>query len=151
MTTYDNISAIEAVEKAMEGVTQGDWYLAGKLTIRHTSVVGGSDGWIGKVNWRNGEANAAYIAACNPVALSTILAEARKAEAMKGEIAGKDARIAALEAERRMIVSHATMGNTDGDGMSVNSISVQITRLRNELIKDSRARTLLNGGSNASI
>lgn len=57
------VSAIEAIEKAMEGVTHGDWYLAGKLTIRHTSPVGGTDGWIGKVNWRNGEANARYIAA----------------------------------------------------------------------------------------
>lgn len=42
---------------------------------------------------------------------------------------------AELVAERRNIVSHATMGATDGEGMSVNAICVEITRLRNELYK----------------
>lgn len=74
---------------------------------------------------------------------------ARQAEAMKREMAEKDARIAALEVERRMIVSHATMGNTDGDGMSVNAVSVHITRLRNQLLEDTRAnsRALIGGGN----
>lgn len=79
------VSAIEAIEKAMEGVTHGDWYLAGKLTIRHTSPVGGTDGWIGKVNWRNGAANADYIAACKPAAMREVLALARQAEALQRE------------------------------------------------------------------
>lgn len=102
MTTSDNISAIEAVEKAMEGVTPGDWiayelpgvastvpvpiaFICGPIRV----IRGRSEGF--------SPADAAYIAACNPVAMPAILAEARKAEAMKREIAEKDARIAALE------------------------------------------------------
>ena len=48
-------------------------------------------------------------------------------------------RAAKAESERRMIVSHATMGNTDGEGMSVNDVSVQITALRNELYLEAKA------------
>lgn len=66
------------------------------------------------------------------------LALALKVEAMQWEMAK-------LRAERRMIVSHATMGGTDGEGMSVNAVSVEITRLRNHLIEDTRARTLIQG------
>ena len=35
--------------------------------------------------------------------------------------------------ERRNIISHATMGNTTGEGMSVNDICVEISRQRNKL------------------
>lgn len=49
------------------------------------------------------------------------------------------AALAALRAERRMIVSHATMGGTDGEGLSVNEISVRITELRNSLYKKATA------------
>lgn len=87
-------SPSETIAKALEGVTHGEWYLAGKLTIRHTSPVGGADGWIGKVNWRNGEANAAYIAACSPDRMREVLDElyalresALQFEAMKREMA----------------------------------------------------------------
>ena len=38
-----------------------------------------------------------------------------------------------LRGQLRMIVSHATMGATTGEGMSVNDISVKITALRNEM------------------
>lgn len=38
-----------------------------------------------------------------------------------------------LVGERRNIVSHATMGATDGVGLSCNDVSVEITRLRNKL------------------
>jgi hypothetical protein len=55
-------------------------------------------------------------------------------------------RIAELEKERdglvqdrRMIVSHATAGETDGEGMSVNEVSVRITMLRNRLWNDAKA------------
>lgn len=41
--------------------------------------------------------------------------------------------IAALRGERRNIVSHATMGTTDGEGLTVNGVSVEITRLRNAM------------------
>jgi hypothetical protein len=41
--------------------------------------------------------------------------------------------VEALKAKLRQIISHATMGQTDGEGMSVNDICVQITALRNDL------------------
>ena len=53
------------------------------------------------------------------------------------------ARVAELEADRRMIVSHATMGTTDGVGLSVNDISVKITALRNELYAEAKASAAL--------
>lgn len=40
--------------------------------------------------------------------------------------------------QRRMIVSHATMGRTDGEGQSVNDICVTITKLRNELYEEAQ-------------
>ena len=54
-----------------------------------------------------------------------------------GELLAENAR---LKTERRMIVSHATMGTTDGVGMSVNEISVRVTALRNKLYEDGIAR-----------
>jgi hypothetical protein len=45
-----------------------------------------------------------------------------------------------VKGERRNIVSHATMGGTDGEGMSVNAISVKITALRNELYQEAKAQ-----------
>ena len=57
-------------------------------------------------------------------------------------------RIAALEAERRCIVSHATGGRTDGEGMSLNDVSVEITRFRNELIEDARTTLQSIGDEN---
>uniref|UniRef100_UPI0013048756 hypothetical protein n=1 Tax=Paracoccus sp. SY TaxID=1330255 RepID=UPI0013048756 len=44
-----------------------------------------------------------------------------------------------LQGKLRMIVSHATMGSTDGEGQSTNDICVQITALRNELYHDAKA------------
>ena len=43
------------------------------------------------------------------------------------------ARVTELEGRERMIVSHATGGKTTGVGMSINDISVGITRLRNKV------------------
>ena len=60
--------------------------------------------------------DAAFIAAANPATVLSLLSE-----------------IAALRGERRNIVSHATMGATDGDGLTVNAVSVEITRLRNAM------------------
>ncbi len=58
-----------------------------------------------------------------------------KAEA---DNAAKDARIKELETERTMIVSHATMGQTDGIGLTVNDISVRVTALRNKLYDEGK-------------
>lgn len=48
--------------------------------------------------------------------------------------------IAALRGERQNIVSHATMGATDGEGLTVNAVSVEITRLRNAMHASYHAR-----------
>lgn len=50
------------------------------------------------------------------------------------------AEIERLTQERQMIVSHATMGGTDGVGLSLNDVSVRITALRNELYNEGKAR-----------
>lgn len=113
------VSAIEAIEKAMEGVTPGQWYpghLGTDSTCQCRSIVdeGIYMGAIATVHVDNGlpigeggndappaeeaAANMRYIAACNPVAISELLALARKAEALQRENAEKDTRIAALEA-----------------------------------------------------
>ena len=47
-----------------------------------------------------------------------------------------EAKLAALEAERRCIVSHATGGRTDGEGLSLNAVSVEVTRFRNDLLSE---------------
>ena len=47
-----------------------------------------------------------------------------------------------LHQQRRMIVSHATMGRTDGEGQSVNDICVTITKLRNELYQEAQKSAL---------
>lgn len=49
-----------------------------------------------------------------------------------------EARAEAAEAARRMIVSHATGGETTGEGMSVNDISVRITAFRNVLWEEAK-------------
>ena len=90
---------LEAIEKAMEGVTPGPWQTVQtrkdiqRLTVAGPSeIVCGLDGICepDRMNDRlfaEDAANMRYIAACNPVAMSAILAEVRKAEALKREIA----------------------------------------------------------------
>ncbi|TAA49052.1 hypothetical protein [Shinella sp. JR1-6] len=87
MTTSDNISAIEAIEKAMEGVTPGPWRegTEGNQRVYGPDGMGEHSGLI--ANIFKGRANTRYIAACNPVVMSAILAEARKVEEMEREIA----------------------------------------------------------------
>lgn len=103
------VSAIEAIEKAMEGVTPGPWHVAesglgNKVkapTVYHAGddlnyVASFADFMTFHGPTRNLE-NARYIAACNPVAMREVLALARQAEALQRENAEKGARIAALE------------------------------------------------------
>ena len=56
-------------------------------------------------------------------------------------------------AERRNIISHATMGSTTGEGMSVNNICVEITRQRNKLYQAGKnsAEAELVGALRAAI
>ncbi|WP_313666170.1 hypothetical protein [Shinella sp.] len=120
------VSAVEAIEKAMEGVTPGPWYpghLGTDSTCQCRSIVddGSYMGAIATVNVDNGlpigeggndappaeeaAANMRYIAACNPVAMREVLALARQAEALQRENAEKDAEIAKL---RGMIRDNGT-------------------------------------------
>lgn len=99
---------IELIAKAMEGATPGPWDVWEERTPAKVDAVAemayqveNSEPFAGAVYLLNANgkcpattgcgptsaANAAYIAACNPVAMSAILAEARKAEAMEREIA----------------------------------------------------------------
>jgi hypothetical protein len=101
------VSAIEAIEKAMEGVTPGPWYpghLGTASTCQCRSIVddGSYMGAIATVHVDNGipigeggndappaeeaAANMRYIAACNPVAMREVLALARRAEALQQEV-----------------------------------------------------------------
>ncbi len=123
MTTSDNIAAIE---KALEGVTHapGPWenertsvYCDDKTGQRVASTEGDFLFWTSDQK----RANAAYIAACNPVAISTLIAEARKAEAMKQEIAEKDAEIAKL---RRLATDRAYMMKAYRDMLGTNGLEV---------------------------
>ena len=98
------VSAIEAIEKAMEDVTNRvTWSVEGfDDATGQVNVVGDGFFIAGVIaNQPDQEATAAYIAACNPVAMREVIALARQAEALQREIAEKDARIAALEAGMR--------------------------------------------------
>jgi len=91
------VSAIEAIEKAMEGVTPGPWQTVQTRTdIQRLTVAGPSEIVCGldgicepdRMNDRlfaEDAANMRYIAACNPVAISELLALARQAEALQRE------------------------------------------------------------------
>lgn len=111
MTTSDNISAIEAIEaieKAMEAATPGVWDVWEEQTPNKADAIAemayqveNSDPFVEVVYLLNADgkcpattgcgptsaANAAYISACSPERMRSILAEARKAAAMEREIA----------------------------------------------------------------
>jgi hypothetical protein len=77
MTTSDNIAAIE---KALESVDLVEWFAGGVTDDGLTIVDDGRSHGIFPIMAETHEAK--FIAACNPAAISTLLAEARKAEAM---------------------------------------------------------------------
>ncbi len=100
MTTSDNISAIEAIEKAMEKATPGVWDVWEEQTPNKADAIAemayqveNSDPFVEVVYLLNADgkcpattgcgptsaANAAYISACSPERMRSILAEARKA------------------------------------------------------------------------
>lgn len=49
------------------------------------------------------------------------------------DLTAQSAELDRLRTERRNIVSHATMGGTDGEGMSLNDVCVEITANRNDI------------------
>ena len=165
---------IELISTAMDGVTPGPWTVDDERDDYEIDIVGrpswkctrfGIEGeWdvahIEIINDRDAEtkANAAYIAACNPVAISELLAAARKAEALQQEVAELRADFDTLN---KNVGYELTWGEIDGwpdqcawrvhrrnggrndtEWKLVASGDTAQEALR-------RARTLLNGGSDA--
>lgn len=112
------LTAIAAIEKAMEGVTPGPWEVWEEKTPTKSDAIAemayqveNSDPFAEAVYLLNANgrcpattgcgptsaANAAYIAACSPDRMREVLAAARKAEALQRENAEKDAEIAKLQ------------------------------------------------------
>lgn len=170
MTTSDNISAIEAIEKAMEGVTPGRW---GQFHPNYAPEAEGTpfstwdtshdlsaikDGKkVGRIATFKHSADAAYVDACNPVAMSAILAEARKAAAMKREIAelrkllAGDHEVKPLSEERldEILEFEEQFKMLGGAGDTASLDWATQRALIDEAVLACRARTLLNGGSDA--
>lgn len=153
MTASDNLSAIEAIEEAMKNVTPGPWKVFDGCSWRRIGTIGrdgndcavlaptkASDGHPDLTCSRGNDLNANlnYIAACSPERISTLLAEARKAEAMKREIAELREVMRECHAALKMMV---TPGDISG--------STVATAFAAATSAECRARTLLNGGSDA--
>jgi hypothetical protein len=156
---------IELIEKAMGGATPGRW---GQFHPTYAPEAVGTpfstwdsshdlsaikDGKkIGRIATFKHSADAAYVDACNPAAISELLSAARKAEALEREVAEKDARIAALEAGVSDLVEIARQGvpsiPPDGPINPEHQAAYEATGFTLVEIRN-RARTLLNGGSDA--
>ena len=156
---------IELIEKAMGAVTPGPWQTSQTRTdIQRFTVVGPSEVVAGmdgicepdRMNDRSfaeDAANMRYIAACNPVAMSALLAEARKAEAMEQEIAElREAAKFAIAALETLQGYEADLGDELLDDYEIGRIEdsrhspsfrIRVGHIRR------LARTLLNGGSDA--
>ncbi|TAA54062.1 hypothetical protein [Shinella sp. JR1-6] len=167
MTPSDNISAIEAIEKALEKATPGVWDVWEEQTPNKADAIAemayqveNSDPFVEVVYLLNADgkcpattgcgptsaANAAYISACSPERMRSILAEARKAEAMEREIA--ELREALAEASDAISAFADSVFNDNGD-MTVNLGLATGDDYIRAYFADRRARTLLNGGSDA--
>lgn len=146
MNPSDNLSAIE---KATEGVTPGPWHAApgtttGQIVVapnttkakRRVAAIGGPDR----------DANAAYIAACSPDRMREVLALARKAEALEREIA--ELRKTVAYCSDALSAFADSVFNDNGD-MTVNLGLATGDDYVRAYFADRRARTLLNGGSDA--
>lgn len=166
-------SPVDSIAKAMEGVTPGPWKVDDEHDDYEIAIFGrptwkctryGVEGeWdvahIEVINDRAEEtkANAAYIAACNPVAMREVLDLARQAEAMEREMAEKDAIQKVLNsvltwAEQRCPCENEQPNPCPLCGASVENLeackSAENTIPRSLLAELRRARALI-GGDNA--
>ncbi|EYR81792.1 hypothetical protein [Shinella sp. DD12] len=157
-------AAIELIEKALEGVTPGRW---GQFHPSYAPEAVGTpfstwdtshdlsaikDGKkFGRIATFKHSADAAYLAACNPVAMSAILAEARKAEAM-GLDRKRETQLATdmasdcLYEQKRREAAEARIAELEAF-LSKLCDYHDADYVPNALF--ARARTLLNGGSDA--
>ncbi|WLS01694.1 hypothetical protein [Shinella oryzae] len=159
------VSAIEAIEKAMEGVTPGPWRreaMGGSSTVTSASKPSRNDTRIPSYGYRDEEhclaypfieddgrvrwdfvcfshADAAYIATCSPDRMRDVLALARQAEALQRE-----------NAEWRSIVSDLIRAHAEGPGL-LDCMDNAGNRYTSQFLADalSRARALLGGSENA--
>lgn len=142
------VSAIEAIEKAMEGVTPGLWYDApgtttGRIVVapnttkakRRIAALGGPDR----------EANAAYIAACSPDRMGVVLALARQAEALQRENAELREALRPF-ADVADLVDSETEGVADSDEFQMHFHDYLMASWKLSIFR--RARALI-GGENA--
>lgn len=167
MTTSDNVSAIEATEKAMEGVTPGPWKriaMGGSSTITSEVKPSRNDTRIPSYGYRDEEhclaypfieddgrarwdfvcfshADAAYIAACSPERMRSVLSAARKVEAMEREIA--ELRKALTDASDAISAFADSVFNDNGD-MTVNLGLATGDDYIRAYFADRRARALLS-------
>lgn len=162
------LTAIAAIEKAMEGVTPGTWgahqtvihgraygghwvEVADEDQLIQISGSGGARSYTQRVFDTQGhddnEANARYVAACNPVAMREVLAAARKAEALQRENA--DLR-EALEpfAEIADLVDSETEGVADNDEFQMHFHDYLMASWKLSMFR--RARTLLKDSADAN-
>ena len=169
---------IELIEMAMDGVTPGRWEVWEEQTPTKAEAIAemayqveNSDPFVEVVYLLNADgkcpattgcgptsaANAAYISACSPDRMRLILAEARKAEAMKREIAelrkllAGDHEVKPLSEERldEILEFEEQFKMLGGAGDTASLDWATQRALIDEAVLARRARTLLNGGSDA--
>jgi hypothetical protein len=132
------VSAIEAIEKAMGGVKHSQWFMSPWHVEEDASAVRNqSDG--SYICNASSDSFAAYIAACNPVAMREVLSLARKAEALTGIGSAHD------------LISDWLGEGTD-DLPDETPVRVEIgkrTIISDNLGSLRRARALLGGSENA--
>jgi hypothetical protein len=135
------VSAIEAIEKAMEGVTVEEWIVNGdRFSVETDATFIPDQKVIALCATGDGAmARALYIAACSPVAMREVLALARQAEALTGIGSAHD------------LISDWLGEGTD-DLPDETPVRVEIgkrTIISDNLGSLRRARALLGGSENA--
>lgn len=143
------VSAAEAIEQAMEGVTNKvAWSVEGYGEATGQVNVVGDGFFIAGViaNQPDQEATAAYIAACNPVAMREVLALARQAEALQRENAELREALKPF-ADVADLVDSETEGVADWDEFQMHFHDYLMASWKLSLFR--RARALLGGYENA--
>lgn len=152
------LTAIAAIEKAMEGATPGPWSFqytdeSGECFIISENLgglVGAALPWPTEIDdrdFRRVISNARYIAACSPDRMREVLAAARKAEALERENAQLRE---ALEpfAEIADLVDSETEGVADNDEFQMHFHDYLMASWKLSLFR--RARTLIKDSADAN-
>jgi hypothetical protein len=146
MTQYTDLC--EQADKALQGVTEGPWAVRCDPCHYDTASDVKSDcGNLfamvgGGAKWQEQEANARFIAfarAWVPEAAAALTALSAEADALKAQVAELTTELDELRSKFKNVVSHATMGQTCDADLSLNQISVMITRIRNDWYADKQA------------